>query len=183
MFTRTIALAAALSTAGALSAYAQSTVGDDVTNKGTELENAADVSSDGDTVVDVDTREVKGQDFVVVGAEKRADAGEGVVDEVEQSEVDPGSDSTETENVLAAAEPGQIVRTVQGDPVGTVASKERYGDGYLVYVTADPAAGLQVPTVGIQVKSLQTVEEGTALEYAFSIEYLRERIAEALERG
>ncbi|MFN3208700.1 MAG: hypothetical protein ACE369_06810 [Roseovarius sp.] len=182
MFNRTIALAAALSTAGALSAYAESTVGEDVTNKGQVLENAADVTDGGQTVVDVDTYEEEGQDIVVIGSETKASDDMGVNDEVAKDET--GSDNTEGENILELAKPGETIYTVQGDPIGTVSYVETQGEaGDLVFVKIDPAAGLQVPTVGIQTKSLQIGTEGTALEYAFSIDYLRDRITDALNRG
>lgn len=184
MFTRTFALATALSTAGALSAYAESTVGEDVTNKGQVLENAAEVSEDGTTSVDKETYSDDGNDIVVISRQTTAEEGEGVVDEAGNNERAPGAASTSAENVLSVAEPGEMIYTVQGDPVGTVSYKEDQGAaGYLVFVDVHPAANLQVPTVGIQVKSLQTTNDGSALEYAFSIDYLRDRIQDALDKS
>ncbi|MBY5987838.1 hypothetical protein [Roseovarius atlanticus] len=181
MFNRTIALAAAFSTAGALAAYADSTVGEDVTNKGQVLENAAEVT-DGKTTVETKTYSEDGDDIVVIGSQTSGSADEGVDDEVAQDET--GSENTEGENILLIAEPGTKIFTVTGEPVGTVSYTEDSGEmGGLVFVDLDPEAGYQVPTVGIQVKSLQTTNQGKALEYAFSVDYLRDRIADALSRG
>ncbi|QFT93894.1 hypothetical protein FIU86_13670 [Roseovarius sp. THAF9] len=181
MFNRTIALAATFSTAGALAAYAESTVGADVTNKGQVLENAAEVE-DGNTEVEATTYSEDGDDIVVIGTQTSGSADEGVDDEVAQDET--GSENTESENILLIAEPGTMIYTVTGEPVGTVSYTENNGEmGGLVFVDLDPAAGYQVPTVGIQVKSLQTTNQGEALEYAFSVDYLRDRIADAISRG
>lgn len=181
MFTRTIALAAAFSTAGALGAYAQSTVGEDVTNKGQVLENAAEVK-DGETEINTKTYSEDGDDIVVIASQTSGSADEGVDDEVAQDET--GSENTEGENILKIAKPGQMIYTVTGDSVGTVSYTEDQGEaGALVFVDLDPEAGLQVPSVGIQVKSLQTTNQGKALEYAFSLDYLRDRIADAINRG
>jgi len=183
MFTRTIAFATALTTAGALSAYAD-TVGDDLSTKGKSLENAAEVE-EGATEVDKDTYATQGHDIVTIGVEENASNDEGIVDDNKTDKrVETGS-STEVENILAAAEAGSEVRTVQGDVIGTVAYKQdQMGDaGHLVFVDIDPSANLQVPTVGIQTKSLQAVQEGEVLEYAFSIEYLRERIQDELNKS
>lgn len=183
MFNRTIALAAAFSTAGALAAYAQSesAVDADLTNKGQVLENAAEVE-DGDTEVKAKTYSEDGDDIVVIASQTSGSADEGQDDEVAQDET--GSENTEAENILKIAEPGAMIYTVTGDPVGTVSYTEDSGEmGGLVFVDLDPAGGYQVPTVGIQVKSLQTTNQGKALEYAFSLDYLRDRIADAINRG
>ena len=77
-----------------------------------------------------------------------------------------------------------MIYTVTGEPGGTVPYTEDRGEmGGLVFVDLDAEGGYQVPTVGIQVKSLQTTNEGKALEYAFSVDYLRDRIADAINRG
>lgn len=180
MFNRTMIFVTALTTAGAMSAYAE-TVGDDLSVKGKTLENAAEVGTDGTYTVDKDSYSDDGNDIVTIGGEIKGSNDAGVVDNVSKSDRDPSSASTEPENILAAATEGMTVRTVTGDVIGTVAYKQDQGAaGHLVFVTLDPAANLQVPTVGIQVKSLQTVETGDALEYAFSVDYLRDRIADAL---
>ncbi|MEO1138186.1 MAG: hypothetical protein AAFW87_01910 [Pseudomonadota bacterium] len=178
---RKIAFATALTSAGALSAYAD-TVGDDVSTNGKTLENAAEVGTEGTYTVDKDTYSTNGKEIVTISGEIKGSNDEGVVDNgasVKKTEIGA---TTEPENILAVAEKGTIVRTVTGETIGTVAYKQDQGDaGHLVFVDIDPSAGLQVPTVGIQVKSLQTVPEGSVLEYAFSMEYLYERIQEQLD--
>ena len=183
MFTRTIALATALTTAGALSAYAENTVGADVSLKGKVLENAAEVGTDAETVVDKDSYSDGTQDFVSVGGEVRGSQDEGNTNNAAANEDSMATDTT-TQAILNAATEGMMVRTVSGEVIGTVAYKQDQGAaGHLVFVNVDPAANLQVPTVGIQVKSLQTVETGDALEYSFSKDYLRDRIADALNKS
>jgi hypothetical protein len=181
MFNRTIALAAAFSTAGAIAAYAESTVGADVTNKGQVLENAAEVE-DGDTDIEATTYSEDGDDIVVISSQTSGSADEGVVDDVAQDET--GAADTESENILELAKTGQMIYTVTGEPVGKVSYTENSGEaGGLVFVELAPEGDFQVPTVGIQVKSLQTTNQGQALEYAFSTDYLRDRIADAIDRS
>lgn len=175
---RNFTLAAAVTSATALSAYAGEMNDDTIMEKGHSYEDAAQVDSNAAAELEKNIYSENGKDktSVVISS---TDPAEGTSDGVESRKVEALGTLTEQEVVLKAAEPGAMVRTADGEIVGTVSgTRDRGEDGALVLVSVDPAYSWPVSEVAFEVKSLSAIEEGEGLEYDLSFDRLVKDILE-----
>ncbi|MEO0771958.1 MAG: hypothetical protein AAFZ04_02120 [Pseudomonadota bacterium] len=171
---RTMMLTSAMTGSMAFAAFADT---DTYSEKGHEIKagDAAETSS----VIDKDVYSENGQKIVTVGVESRTDAD--VIDGQDTWKRNEGAASTSSENILATAEPGTLVRAYNGETIGTVAyTTENDELGDVVFVNVAPEAGLPAELVGIQTEALQTVPNTEAIEYQSTMENLEREIINAL---
>lgn len=88
------------------------------------------------------------------------------------------SGTTVIDNVLAEAETGATISSVDDEIIGEVVAHD--GDQsaeHLVYVDVDADAGLAVDRIAFQAGTLSVEETGDGLEYAMTLEQLRSAVA------
>lgn len=176
---RNLALATLLTSATALAAHAESGVTEEgvIKENGQAYEDSAMTDGDTATTVEKNVYSENGHEMVSVTAESM-DPGEGTTDGIESRKTEALGTLTEVENILKAAEDGVMLRTADGEVVGTVAGTRDLGDeGNLVLVDVDPATGIDAKQVAFRVGTLSAIEEGPGLEYAATMKILRDYIA------
>ncbi|WP_306154449.1 phosphoribosylglycinamide synthetase [Roseovarius sp. MMSF_3281] len=88
------------------------------------------------------------------------------------------ADRTKVENIVAAADEGAIVTSVDDLEIGTIYANEGDLDAeHLVYVNVAEDANLMADRIAFRTSTL-SVEESGGLEYALTLEQLREAVAD-----
>ena len=88
------------------------------------------------------------------------------------------ADRTKVENVVAAADDGAIMTSVDDLEIGTIYANEgEMTAEHLIYVDIAEEANIMADRIGFRVSTL-SVEESGGLEYALTLEQLRNAVAE-----
>lgn len=91
------------------------------------------------------------------------------------------ADRTKVENIVAAADEGAIVTSVDDLEIGTVYANEgAMGAEHLVYVDVADDANITADRIGFRVSTL-SVEESGGLEYAMTLDQLRQAVADKVK--
>lgn len=176
---RKLALATAMTSITALAANASSTMSTDViTEDGKTYEDAAVVGNDTDSMVNVNDYEENGHDKSSVTI-SNSDPAQGTSEEIASYKTEALGTLTEYEVVMKAAQPGVMLRTNDGEVVGTViGTRDRGEAGPLVIVDVDDAYQWPIDQVAFEIKSLSAIEEGPGLEYDLSMKTLVDAIVD-----
>lgn len=168
MTLRNIFAAAAMTSATALSAFAAD---DNIMVNGHTIMTPDGAMDSGEWS---ETYSVKGR-TIEAGDSSAADAGaEGTTKDLSEQTQSGIGTLHEQDVILKAAETGAMVRTVNGEMIGTVYETQDIGDaGHLVFVDVAAEADLPIERLGFTVDTLSAVETGDGLEYEADMADLR----------
>ncbi|MGR3461544.1 MAG: phosphoribosylglycinamide synthetase [Roseovarius sp.] len=156
-----LTLATALTTAAALAAPAAFAQGSDNPNTGTVANVVSRANAEiQETLNDINVESVSPSDLDLMGKD--------VTD----------ADQTLVKNILAEAENGAALSSVDDNVIGEVTgTMGEQGSDSLVYVDVSQEAGLAADRLAFRASALSVEEDGD-LEYAMTLEDLRKNVAE-----